>query len=167
MEKETYKTAIELLQRYEPTHPSLQHNSTPSQSRHNHDRTPEVRKRVVSHPAMMHQSATPTAPVTPRPPVSQHVPPIATPVPNSAQRSAPPPATPKEEHHSSDSQPFIPPGEPYTFPVQLIPCDPFRHVFRGSPWSSHPLSNIAKKPVQGGQGTTTLGVDVGWCVLLY
>ena len=112
MEKETYKTAIELLQRYEPTHPSLQQNSTPAQSRHNHDRAPEVTKRVVSHPAMMHQSATPVAPVTPRPPVSQQVPLTATPLPNSSQHHAPPPATPKKEenHGSSDSQPFIPPG---------------------------------------------------------
>lgn len=104
MEKETYKTAIELLQQYEPTHPSLQHTpqqvpsqQTRQQTRHNRS---EARRRVpqqqTPHPAMLHPVA-PPATVPAAAPTS----PLPTPV-----RPAEPPATPQ----SNTPQPFIPPG---------------------------------------------------------
>lgn len=134
MEKETYKTAVELLQRYEPTHPSLQHRSTPNQPAHNQP-TPSARaaggrRRVVQptpHPSMLHQQTSPLIPSTPSislPPVaSRHDGgvPIATPSIPRPHAQAQPIATPARPVEPSlptsndTNQQFIPPGESVRF----------------------------------------------------
>lgn len=108
MEKETYKTAVELLQRYEPTHPSLQ-NSTPrqptehSQPSSSHGRKSELRRRVPpvtpAHPSLMHQDTPPQPHRTPR--LTPSLSPTFIPSPASTEGGA---------HHSPPSTPTRPAG---------------------------------------------------------
>ncbi|XP_064397769.1 endoplasmic reticulum junction formation protein lunapark-B-like [Halichondria panicea] len=113
MEKETYKTARELLEKYDPSNPSLQ--TTPSRGgprqASNQNAGQELRRRrappSTPHPALMPQNVAMATPQVPRPPI-----PMATPVapvsnqqqPLAAPTPAPVPATPQP------SLQHIPPG---------------------------------------------------------
>ena len=117
MEKETYKTARELLEKYDPSNPSLQ--TTPSRGgprqASNQNAGQELRRRrappSTPHPALMPQNVAMATPQVPRPPI-----PMATPVapvsnqqqPLAAPTPAPVPATPQP------SLQHIPPGEQVT-----------------------------------------------------
>jgi hypothetical protein len=110
MEKETYKTAIELLQRYEPNHPSLQHTPVqPAPQAHGGRGRTETRRRAqpTPHPAMLHQALTPMPPpATPAAPPPRNPLPPATPARPVEQVS-----TPQVSANTTTIQPFIPPGQ--------------------------------------------------------
>ena len=115
MEKETYKTARELLEKYDPSNPSLQitPGRGPPRQASNQNLGQEVRRRrappSTPHPALMPQNIAMATPQVPGPPVPMATP-AAPPVSNRQQPLAAPtpatvPATPQP------SLQHIPPGE--------------------------------------------------------
>lgn len=128
MEKETYKVARELLEKYDPSNPSLQ--ATPSRGAPrgstNHNSGQDVRRRrppSTPHPAFMpHNIAMATPPVGLRlPPVV----PVATPaVTNQLQRPpvvpTPVPAPPPVPATPQPSLQHIPPGIKLCLHVQEV-----------------------------------------------
>ncbi len=83
MEKETYKTAIELLQRYDPNHPSLQQHkpradlaAQQTPANHGNSRRTEVRRRVIHHtphPSQLQHHHTMTTPAPAPAPTPPHI----------------------------------------------------------------------------------------------
>ena len=106
MEKETYKTARELLERFDPTNPSLQ--VTPARpQRANRAPQSELRQRnrQTPHPALMQHRAAMATPQAPRPaPVAMTTPAVQTSSSNQEAAPVEPLPTPQPSLH------HIPPG---------------------------------------------------------
>ena len=111
MEKETYKTARELLERFDPTNPSLHTTpARPQQRASNQNRAPQSevrqRNRQTPHPALMQHRAAMATPQAPRPaPVAMTTPVMQTSTSNQETAHSEPLPTPQPSLH------HIPPGE--------------------------------------------------------
>ncbi len=104
MEKETYKTAKELLEKYDPSHPSLRSSVTKEQTSGTElrqRRTTTPRTPAPLHPSQLHAPVS-HPPITPRPPATPH---------SSArsQRPTNPPSTSSSSNtHSVPTPPVTP-----------------------------------------------------------
>lgn len=145
MEKENYKTAVELLERYEPTHPALQHKATPTSSPANDrgdkgdrggGKRSELRRRAPPHtprphPSQLHQSTPlvaaampPQVQATPTPMAQYNRAAVATP-----SRAVDSPSTPSASGNGNTAQPFIPPGQSVDANIYLA-CES-HHMYVG------------------------------------
>ena len=144
MEREPYRVARELLERFDPNNPQLRNTQATSQQqqRRSTNQTPapgtEVRQRrqpQTPHPALMHR---PVVMATPQPRAQPPPVAMATPAANTTNQNAP---TEEQNQQTSatqetvgvaSSQQFIPPGEsplftpplplPHPLPLPISPC---------------------------------------------
>ena len=125
MEKETYKTARELLEKYDPSNPSLHATPSrpPARRASNQNGGGEVRRRrqpQTPHPAFMPQNIAMATPQVPRPAVANTATPATTASNQPPQTEGAPPNQPAQATGAPNQPPQMS-GAPPTVPATPQP----------------------------------------------